>query len=164
MAGSALPILLLDRVSNSEADTEAIARDLVPFLRPNDLLALDGRMGAGKTRFTRALAVALGVDTRLVSSPTFVLLNIYPLSPPPPHSPPHFPFTNLYHLDAYRTAGSDELESIGFSELSSQGGLILLEWAAQAPELIESHPAGLITIRINPLDETIRHFEIHRLR
>lgn len=156
--------LLIDRTSRSEKDTDAIALELVRHLRPNDLLTLEGPLGAGKTRFTRGLVAALGADPRLVSSPTFVLLNIYPL-------PSTSGFTNLYHLDAYRLPGTDELEAIGFAELITQGGLVVLEWASRTPDAYSpsqygqaSRRCGLVTLDIEPLDETARHFTIRRRR
>ena len=92
--------------SHSVAQTESIAAELARTLGGGECVALDGPLGAGKTQFVRGLAAALGADPRAVSSPTFVLLNIYRGGRVP-----------LFHLDAYRVAGGEDFESIGFSEL-----------------------------------------------
>jgi tRNA threonylcarbamoyladenosine biosynthesis protein TsaE len=72
------------------AGTEEVAARLGARLRPGDLIALDGPLGAGKTVFVRGLATGLGLDAAPVRSPTFVLHHVY-------GSPPR-----LHHLDLYR--------------------------------------------------------------
>ena len=95
-------------VSNSVAETESIAAELSRTLRGGECVALRGDLGAGKTQFVRGLVRGLGGNPRAVSSPTFVLLNVYEAGRLP-----------VYHLDAYRVAGPDDFEAIGFSELLS---------------------------------------------
>jgi tRNA threonylcarbamoyladenosine biosynthesis protein TsaE len=111
--------------SDSPERTEAIAAELAASLRGGEVVALHGDLGAGKTRFTRGLLRGLGGSERSVSSPTFVLLNVYPAGR-----------LTVYHLDAYRVAGPDDLEAIGFSELLEQGGVVVVEWAARVAALL----------------------------
>src|SRR5438874_12041222 len=96
--------------SHSVARTEAIAADLAKQLRGGECLALYGDLGAGKTQFVRGLVRGLGGPARAVSSPTFVLLNVYPGGR-----------LTVYHLDAYRVAGPEDFEAIGFAELLEVG-------------------------------------------
>jgi tRNA threonylcarbamoyladenosine biosynthesis protein TsaE len=133
-------------LSTSEAETDALAAQIAATLRPGDVLALDGPLGAGKTRFVRGLVAALGASPRLVSSPTFVLLHIYPT-----------PTLTVYHLDAYRLRSEADLEAIGFTELATSDGLTLIEWADRAPGLLPAHARH---VRIEPLGETQRQFTI----
>src|SRR4051795_2558659 len=86
----------VEHLSHSVADTERIAADLARTLSPNTAIALHGDLGAGKTQFVRGLLIGLGGNPRTVSSPTYVLLNVYDTGRMP-----------LYHLDAYRVAGPD---------------------------------------------------------
>src|SRR5437763_10940658 len=103
--------------SHSVARTEAIAADLAKQLRGGECIALYGDLGAGKTQFVRGLVRGLGGAARSVSSPTFVLLNVYDTGRLP-----------VYHLDAYRAHGPDDFETIGFTELLEQDGVVVVEW------------------------------------
>src|SRR5687767_15821389 len=111
--------------SDSVAETEAIAADLARKLAPGSCIALAGDMGAGKTQFVRGLVRGLGGEPRSVSSPTFVLLNVYDTGR-----------LTVYHLDAYRVGGADDFESIGFTELLEQGGVVVVEWAGRVEDLL----------------------------
>ena len=115
----------MEFLSHSVADTEAIAAKLADSLQPNDIIALEGELGAGKTQFVRGLVKALGGDGRAVSSPTFVLLNVY-----------QTPLLAVYHLDAYRVGGADDFSAIGFTELLEQNGIVVVEWPSRVKEIL----------------------------
>ena len=51
----------------------AIGQKLAQYLKPQDLILLDGDLGAGKTTFTKGLAKGLGID-RPIKSPTFTII------------------------------------------------------------------------------------------
>jgi tRNA threonylcarbamoyladenosine biosynthesis protein TsaE len=137
---------MVSHVSHSVEQTEAVAAALAASLRGGECVALDGDLGAGKTQFVRGLVRGLGGNPRAVSSPTFVLLNVYESGRLP-----------VYHLDAYRVGGADDFEAIGFSELLAQGGVVVVEWAARVESLL---PPGRIRVGITPLDEQSRRIEI----
>ena len=109
-----------NRLSDSVADTEAIAAELAAQLKGGECIALEGALGAGKTQFVRGLVRALGGDVRSVSSPTFVLLHVYNTAS-----------FQVFHLDAYRLGGADDLAAIGFDELLEQRGVVVIEWASK---------------------------------
>ena len=132
--------------SDSVEETEAIAADIAIALVGGECIALHGDLGAGKTQFVRGLVRGLGGNTRSVSSPTFMLLNIYDSGR-----------LTVYHLDAYRVHGSEDFESIGFTELLEQGGVVIVEWASRVINLI---PALHLTVTIEPIDEWSRRIEI----
>jgi tRNA threonylcarbamoyladenosine biosynthesis protein TsaE len=134
------------RLSSSVEETEAVAAALAATLRGGECVALDGDLGAGKTQFVRGLVRGLGGNGRAVSSPTFVLLNVYDSGRLP-----------VYHLDAYRVGGADEFEAIGFSDLLTQGGVVVVEWAERVRSLL---PPDRIDVRIEPVGETRRRIEI----
>ncbi|HEV2295859.1 MAG TPA: tRNA (adenosine(37)-N6)-threonylcarbamoyltransferase complex ATPase subunit type 1 TsaE [Tepidisphaeraceae bacterium] len=136
------------RTSTSVEQTEAIAAELAASLRGGECVALHGELGAGKTQFVRGLVRALGGNPRIVSSPTFVLLNIYDT-----------PQLRVFHLDAYRVRGADDLESIGFSELLEQRGVVVVEWADRVTSLL---PSDTIHVTITTLDESRRAIETTR--
>ncbi len=132
--------------STGLADTADLARQLAATLSPGTLLTLEGDLGAGKTTFVRALVEALGGAANAVSSPTFMLLNIYDT-----------PRMNVFHLDAYRVGGSDDFEAIGFDELLQQDGLVIVEWASRVADVL---PTKRVAIEIESTGETSRRFAI----
>jgi len=103
----------------------AIAADFAHRLTPGSVVALEGDLGAGKTQFARGIVQGLGGDPRSVSSPTFVLMNIYDT-----------PRGKVYHLDAYRISGAEDLEAIGFEEILDQNGFVLVEWWQKVSAII----------------------------
>jgi tRNA threonylcarbamoyladenosine biosynthesis protein TsaE len=134
-------------LSHSVADTESIAADLARDLRGGECVALHGELGAGKTQFVRGLVRGLGGNVRSVSSPTFVLLNVYDTGR-----------LTVFHLDAYRVGGADDFDAIGFPELLEQNGVVVVvEWAERVRELL---PPRTIEVRITPTDQGSRQIEI----
>src|SRR5579862_2462940 len=108
--------LLLDL--NDLAATENLGRRLGTLLFPGAVVALVGPLGAGKTQLVRAIAEGLEIaDSRLVSSPTFVLIQEYRARLP------------IYHFDAYRLGGAAELFDLGVHEYFEGQGVCLIEWA-----------------------------------
>lgn len=120
----------------------AIAAALAARLSPGDCIALHGQLGAGKTQFVRGLVQALGGNPRAVSSPTYVLLNIYQTQT-----------LTIYHLDAYRVSTEEDFEAIGFEELLDQAGIVVVEWADRIPHLL---PEKTIHVKIESTGETTR--------
>lgn len=132
--------------SDSIESTERVAALLAARLRGGECVALHGDLGAGKTHFVRGVVKALGATGRAVSSPTFVLLNIYDT-----------PRLKVYHLDAYRVGGADDFDAIGFSELLDQGGVVLVEWASRVSDLL---PPDRIDVTLDVTGETTRRITI----
>ena len=123
----------LTRVINSVEDMEREAQSFVDALAAETasatLITLSGELGAGKTTFTQFVAKTLGVGD-IVNSPTFVIEKIYgiPGNELDVHSPQNR-FSRLVHIDAYRLQSSGDLTSLGFGEVMSHTGtLVLLEW------------------------------------
>ena len=112
---------MIQLTSHQHADTVDLGRRLAALTQPGDVLGLDGQLGAGKTQLVRGLALGLGLDPAQVSSPTFVIMHEYEAD----HAP-----TLLLHLDAYRLAGPDELETIGFDDELRRQAVSAIEWAS----------------------------------
>jgi len=134
------------RISHSVGETETIAAELAALLNGGECIALHGEMGAGKTHFVRGLVRGLGGAERSVSSPTFVLLNVYDTGR-----------LKVFHLDAYRVSGAEDFEAIGFAELLEQGGVVAVEWPERVADLL---PAGHVSVAIEPTGKTGRSIEI----
>lgn len=114
-------------------------------------VALDGQLGAGKTQLTRGIAEGAGVeDVTLVSSPTYVLMNVYPGRTGGGSGEGG---TTVYHLDAYRIGGESDFEEIGFEGLlagEEGGGLVVVEWAARVAHLL---PEDHVRVRLEHAGE-----------
>jgi tRNA threonylcarbamoyl adenosine modification protein YjeE len=100
----------------TEGDLQAFARRFAASLRPGDVVALSGPLGAGKTAFVRAAVTELhGEDT--VTSPTFTIWNRYPGTPP------------IDHLDFYRIENSAELFELGVEgAFDGADSIVFVEW------------------------------------
>ena len=134
--------------SRSEAETESFAAELARTLRRGEVVALHGEMGAGKTHFVRGLVAGLGGEARTVSSPTFVLLNVYDSTS-----------IRVFHLDAYRVAGPQDFEAIGFPELLEQNGIVVIEWPGRVESLLPPHTTH---IHLTPTGPRRRWIDVKR--
>jgi tRNA threonylcarbamoyladenosine biosynthesis protein TsaE len=93
------------------------------------VVALSGDLGAGKTTFTQTLACVLGV-TGPVTSPTYVIEQVYDL-------PEGNAFDHLVHIDAYRLEGGEELEKLGWKDLTVEpSNLVVIEWAEKVEDIL----------------------------
>ena len=100
------------------AATAALGRRLGERLGPGAVVGLVGTLGAGKTHLSRAIAEGLGVpDGRVVTSPTFVLIQEYEGRIP------------VYHFDVYRLADARAFLDLGAAEYLGGDGVCLIEWA-----------------------------------
>jgi tRNA threonylcarbamoyladenosine biosynthesis protein TsaE len=119
------------------AATEGLGRALARLLRPGDVIALFGDLGAGKTALARALIRALpgppDAAVEEVPSPTFTLVQTYERRPAP-----------VWHFDLYRLEGAAEVEELGFSEALA-GGIALVEWPERLGSLLP-HDALSVTL------------------
>ena len=114
--------------------TEALGAALAQRLRPGDVVAFFGDLGAGKTAFVRGMARGLGIREP-VTSPTYTIVNEY-LSGRTP----------LFHFDLYRLSGPDDLFDIGWEDYLERGGVCAVEWSERAEELLSG--AVRVTIRM----------------
>ncbi len=109
-----------------EAETAALAMKLAAAARPNDVLALSGDLGAGKTVFARAFINARTATAEEVPSPTFTLVQTYEF---PDTDSPGGPGATVpvYHFDLLRIEDAGEIEELGMEEAFA-GGISLIEW------------------------------------
>lgn len=109
--------------THSPDQTELVGEKLAAQLSGNEVIALYGGLGMGKTNFVRGLAKGLGV-TEGVSSPTFALVNEYQGR------------LTLYHFDMYRVATWDDLYSTGFFDYLDTGAVLAIEWSENIQEAL----------------------------
>ena len=114
-------------VSRTPDETRALAATVAGALRPGDVVALTGELGAGKTCFVQGAAAALGVQER-VTSPSFVLRREYEGSVP------------ILHMDIYRLETLQEIVDIGYEEVFDRSRVTFIEWGdAMSPLLPQDH-------------------------
>lgn len=103
-------------ISKSNRETEKFAEEFAKKINNGNIIAYTGKMGAGKTTFTRGLVKGLGAGD-VVSSPTFALVNEYKGR------------TNIYHFDMYRVSTWEDLYSTGFFDYLDTNSIIIIEWS-----------------------------------
>lgn len=121
----------------NELETKELAAKLAKWLKPGDLILLEGDLGAGKTTFTKGLASGLGIK-RIIKSPTYTIIREYLEGRLP-----------LYHMDVYRleeTGGTD----LGLEEYFEGDGVSIVEWAKFIPEDL---PTEYLQIKLQPSGE-----------
>jgi len=122
--------------------TQALGRRLGQRLWPGSVVALIGDLGAGKTHLARAIAEGLGIsDSRVVTSPTFVLVQEYAARLP------------IYHFDAYRLRTEAEFADLGAHEYIESDGVCLIEWADRVPGCL---PPEHLRVMLTVMGETAR--------
>ena len=117
-------------------DLEAVARfgaRIAAALRPGDVVALSGGLGAGKTMLARAIIAALGHEGE-VPSPSFAIVELY--DPPMVRLP-------LVHADFYRLTRPEDAEELGLDDYR-EGALLIAEWPEHAGGF--AHEPGCLAI------------------
>lgn len=132
--------------SRSEADTQQLGQCLGRVVGPGCVIALNGSLGAGKTRLVQSIAEEMGADRKTVNSPTFILIQEYAGK---------FP---IYHADTYRLRDSDEFLELGVEELFDAGGVCLIEWADRVADVL---PQDHLRVDIEITGTESRRFVFH---
>ncbi len=108
---------------------------IAALLRADDVVALEGGLGAGKTTLARGIIAALGYKGE-VPSPTFTIIETYDA---PPLTLP------VVHADFYRLKTPREAEEIGLDEYR-EGAALIAEWPDHAGGF--AHEAACLAIRL----------------
>ena len=107
-----------DIISNSPDETIEFGRKLGSQLKGGEIIAFVGALGSGKTHLIKGIAAGADAeDTKIVNSPTFVIINEYTGR------------LDIFHIDAYRLESVDEFEMLGFDDFCYPQSVVLVEWA-----------------------------------
>lgn len=131
-------------LATNEAESARLGAALAQCVGPGSVIALEGPLGAGKTRLVQAWGAGLGIDPREISSPTFVLCHEYQGRLP------------VYHFDAYRTKSAAEFWDLGIDDYYRAGGLVIIEWSSRVAECL---PAERLDVAIEIAGEHARRFQ-----
>ena len=135
-------------LTSSERETEQLGRELAAQLTADDVVYLEGELGAGKTCLVRGIAEGLGAMPRQVASPTFAILNEYADSRGR---------IVLRHLDLYRLKDDPkDLEVLGLPD-SLAGAPVAIEWPAQT---IRRLLPPTVEVVIEPAADGKRRFKV----
>ncbi|MCA1661952.1 MAG: tRNA (adenosine(37)-N6)-threonylcarbamoyltransferase complex ATPase subunit type 1 TsaE [Novosphingobium sp.] len=115
------------------AASDALGRRIAERLRPGDVVALSGDLGAGKTTLARAILAALG-HAGEVPSPSFAIVECY--------EAPALR-VSVVHADFYRLSDPFELAEIGLDDLR-EGAALIAEWPEHAGGF--AHEPGCLSI------------------
>ncbi|WP_395394461.1 tRNA (adenosine(37)-N6)-threonylcarbamoyltransferase complex ATPase subunit type 1 TsaE [Novosphingobium sp. BL-8A] len=122
------------------AAMDRFGRAIAEVLRPDDVVALEGGLGAGKTTLARAIIAGLGHQGE-VPSPSFAIVEVY--DPPAVRLP-------LVHADFYRLAHPSEADEIGLDDYR-QGAALIAEWPGHAGGF--THEPGCLSITLEVAEE-----------
>lgn len=122
----------IERAAVTEAELTALAEALGRALAGGELIALEGALGSGKTRFVKGLARGLGLEADAVCSPSFIICRRHG--------------DRLAHVDAFRLHGPEELATIGWDEMVADEALVIaVEWSNRIAEAL---PASRIDVTL----------------
>jgi tRNA threonylcarbamoyladenosine biosynthesis protein TsaE len=136
-----MPILdpnSLEIISRSAEQTRRVGMRLGRLLQTGDILCLAGDFGSGKTTFVQGLAAGWG-SLDLVSSPSFVLVNMY-----------RYPDRGwLFHVDAYRINGVLDAQDLDIDYMLEKGPLVV-EWADHIEDALPEENLWVNMRWVNP--------------
>ena len=135
-------------ISKNENETFKLGFEFAKSLKPNDIITLDGDLGAGKTVFTKGICAYFNIKD-YVTSPTYTIVNEYSGD------------IKIYHFDIYRLYEEEELYNIGFYDYLTDGAISIVEWSENIPEAFLSY--SVIKVIINkpdPLNPDLREIII----
>lgn len=130
----------------NEETTLTIAKIIGELAEAGDVIVLSGNLGAGKTTFTKGIAIGLAID-ELIKSPTYTLIREY-----------HTGRIPLYHMDVYRI--DSDADELGLEEYFEGDGLSVVEWGEQ---ILEELPDNYIKITLHYETESARKLEIQAI-
>lgn len=119
----------------SQEELIALGRWWGEGLTGNEILALRGPLGAGKTTFVKGVALGLGIEENIIS-PTFVLVREYKGK------------FNLFHFDWYRIECSKDVVDLGYYDYLDKPGIKVIEWPEKYPGLVP-RDSKWISIAVN---------------
>ncbi len=131
-------------VVESEDETIKVATEFGQLLKPNDIIALSGDLGSGKTFFVKSILKSFGIED--VTSPTFSIVNTYTGD------------ILINHFDFYRIKRVVELYDIGFEEyLIDESAITFIEWAEMYEEVL---PKNIYQVNITQFENSKREITI----
>lgn len=127
-------------LSSSVEETIKIGKAYAETLKGGDVVLLKGEMGAGKTAFTKGVALGLGI-TDIITSPTYAYMNDYD--------------GKLYHYDCYRLTSGEDAEALGLTDYFYANGVCLIEWSQNISSVLPSKTKEVIIKKVSDNEREI---------
>jgi len=131
---------------NSIEEIHSTAKKFIDEIGDNKIFAFNGKMGAGKTTFIKAICEVMGVK-ETINSPTFSIVNEYEAADG----------RIIYHFDCYRINKIQEALDLGAEEYLYSGNLCFIEWSENIAPLL---PDSLINVNIEEMENGKRQIII----
>ncbi len=142
----------MEHISKSLEDTNQIAFDFSKNLKGGEIVFLEGDLGSGKTTFVQAVAKSLGYEGK-VTSPTFSIMNIYPIK--------NNQIKNIFHFDLYRIEDDSELDQLDLEHyLNNPESVTFIEWPKK--ELEQFSKSKYHEIKFEQIDSNTRKLNIKK--
>ena len=123
------------------------ARQFIGLIGDRTVFAFNGKMGAGKTTFIKAICEMMGVK-ETVNSPTFSIVNEYEAADG----------RIIYHFDCYRITNTQEALDLGAEDYLYSGNLCFIEWSENMAPLL---PDSLVNVDIEEQEDGKREIKIY---
>jgi tRNA threonylcarbamoyladenosine biosynthesis protein TsaE len=137
-----MKILTIDSLENIETTAKAF----INIMGEKKIFAFNGKMGAGKTTFIKAICEKMGVKDA-INSPTFSIVNEYETENS----------EIIFHFDCYRINNINEAYEIGIEEYLNSGNLCFIEWAENIAPLL---PFNYTNVNIEEITNGKRTIQI----
>lgn len=131
---------------NSLEDINNVAKNFIDLIGDRTVFAFNGKMGAGKTTFIKAICETMGVK-ETVNSPTFSIVNEYEAAEG----------RIIYHFDCYRINKIQEALDFGAEEYLYSGNLCFIEWSENIAPIL---PDSLVNVDIEEIENGKRKVTI----
>lgn len=138
-----------NHVANSPEETFDLGEKLGVALKGGEMILLAGGLGAGKTLFTKGVLYALDFDVDEVTSPSFILVNLYKTDQ-----------FKVYHIDLWRLdENSNVAFAVGLDEiLEDENAVVIIEWSERLKNF--SFPAKVFRVEIKGDGDMVREITI----
>ena len=114
---------MIDLITKDPQECMNLGEKISKYLKPGDIISLEGDLGVGKTTFVKGILRGLNYK-HSVTSPTFTLVNEYVAD------------TKVIHIDFYRENSEDRWDVIGLNEYLYSNNIVILEWGNIAKDLL----------------------------
>lgn len=130
------------KITNNQEQTIILATEYAKTLKANDVVLLNGDLGAGKTTFTKGIALGLGIQES-ITSPTYAYMNDYE--------------GKLFHFDCYRLTSGEDAEALGLTDYFYANGICIIEWSENIKSVL---PQNCKIVNITTISKNKRRIEL----